>query len=315
VFEFYRTLFRVTWRAQLVLIGLSLSVAALAAVPLEYQKRIINGLDGDLDGPALVRLGLEMGGIIVISLALKWALGYRSGLVGEGVIKRIRYVICENPKATGRTDVGTGTLASMISAESEAVGKFVGDAVAEPVLQIGTLVSVVGYIAATQPRLGLVVALIVLPQAVIVMMTQSRINRLVRERVLFLRRAVNEVTHGDLAAAREAVHADFDRIYETRRKVFLWKLSTKFVLSALNGVGMVVVLVLGGSLVLEGRSDVGIVVAATVGLQRIQQPWRLVIAFYRNLSAVRVQWELMRGVVEKLRAAEAEAEKTPEGQG
>jgi ABC-type multidrug transport system fused ATPase/permease subunit len=244
-----------------------------------------------------------MAGFILLSLALKWALGFRAGLVGEWVIRRLRQVVCEGkgPSKERGGEVRKGTLASMISAESENVGKFVGDAVSQPVLQIGTLLSVIGYIATTQPRLGLVVLMIVLPQAAIVLLTQARINRLVRERVLILRRTVDHITDGELAEIRQEVYDDFDRIYETRRRIFIWKLSTKFVLSAFNGVGLVTVLIFGSWLVIQGRSDVGTVVAATVGLQRIQQPWRLVIAFYRNLSAVRVQFELMRSAIEHLR--------------
>jgi ABC-type bacteriocin/lantibiotic exporter with double-glycine peptidase domain len=100
------------------------------------------------------------------------------------------------------------------------------------------------------------------------------------------------------------MRADFDRIYEARRRIYVWKVSTKGLLSALNGAGLVIVLVLGGTLVLEGRSDVGTVVAATIGLQRIQQPWRQLVAFYRNLSASRVQYELLRGAIERMAARE-----------
>ncbi|MHA1529629.1 MAG: ABC transporter transmembrane domain-containing protein [Alphaproteobacteria bacterium] len=301
--EFYGVIFRATWRSQVVLIALSLAVAGLAAVPLKYQKDIINGLGAGLDPDTLLWLGIEMAAFILLSLALKWALNFRAGLVGEWAIRRIRRLTCEGEFPSREQDgpVGKGTLAAMISAESENVGKFVGGAVAEPVLQMGTLVSVIGYIAATQPRLGLVVLMIVLPQAAIVLLTQARINRLVRERVLILRRTVNHITYGELAEIRQEVYDDFDRIYEARCRIFIWKLSTKFVLSAFNGVGLVTVLIFGGWLVIQGRSDVGIVVAATVGLQRIQQPWRLVISFYRNLSAVRVQFELMRSAIEHLR--------------
>jgi ABC-type bacteriocin/lantibiotic exporter with double-glycine peptidase domain len=188
----------------------------------------------------------------------------------------------------------------MISAETEGVGKFVGNALAEPILQVGTLISVIGYIAAIQPRLGLIVMMIILPQVVIVLITQIRINVLVGARVLALRRSINTITHAELTEVKQSVLDDFDEIYSARRKIFLWKLSNKFVLSALNGLGLVTVLVFGGWLVIEGRSDVGTVVAATFGLNRIQQPWRLLIAFYRNLSAVRVQYELMRGALMQL---------------
>ena len=54
--------------------------------------------------------------------------------------------------------------------------------------------------------------------------------------------------------------------------MFLWKLSAKFLLSVINGAGTVGVLMLGGWLVLQGKTDVGTVVAATSGLSRIQGP-------------------------------------------
>ncbi|MEO1275907.1 MAG: hypothetical protein AAFV96_11105, partial [Pseudomonadota bacterium] len=48
--------------------------------------------------------------------------------------------------------------------------------------------------------------------------------------------------------------------------------------------------------VLAPLDDVGSVVAATIGLSRLQQPWRQLVAFYRSLSIVRVKFELMREV-------------------
>lgn len=297
--EFYQAIWRVTGKRQILLLVLSVAVSALAAVPLDYQKRIINGLGGDLARDELVQLAVAMGAFIVLSLVLKWVLGYQSGTLGEWVIKRMRTVVCENAIERNGDGPGPkrGTLANMISSETEAIGKFVGSAVSEPVVQFGTLVSVVGYIAVTQPKLGLVVLLIVAPQAVIVLITQTRINALVAERVRVLRQSINTITAEDISAARQSILDDFDRIFDARRRIFIWKLSTKFVLSTLNGVGMVVVLLIGGMLVLDGQGDVGTVVAATAGLSRIQQPWRLLIAFYRNLAATTVQYELFRDVL------------------
>lgn len=298
--EFYRAIWRATGKRQIALLVLSIAVSALAAVPLDYQKRIVNGLSGDLTRDELVYLAVWMGTFILLSLVLKWLLGYQSGTLGEWVIKRLRVVVCEN--AIDRISGGgegpeRGTLANMISSETEAIGKFVGSAISEPVVQFGTLVSVVGYIAATQPRLGLVVLLIVIPQAVIVLLTQRRVNVLVAERVRILRQSINTITAQDISTARDSILDDFDRIYDARRRIFVWKLSTKFVLSALNGIGLAVVLLIGGLLVIDGRGDVGTVVAATAGLSRIQQPWRLLIGFYRNLAATTVQFELFREVL------------------
>ena len=154
--ELYKAIWRATGRRQVLLLILSLLVAALAAVPLEYQKDIINGLEARMDFAALLRHGLEMMAFTLLSLALKWALGFQSGLVGEWVIKRLRTIFYENASARSQKGASApriGTLSSMISEEAEHVGKFTGDAVAEPTLQLGTLISVIGYIAVNHPGL------------------------------------------------------------------------------------------------------------------------------------------------------------------
>ena len=56
-------------------------------------------------------------------------------------------------------------------------------------------------------------------------------------------------------------------------------------------------LMLGGWLVLQGRTDVGTVVAATLGLSRLQGPTAFLIAFYRQVSANRVKFELLRDIL------------------
>jgi ABC-type bacteriocin/lantibiotic exporter with double-glycine peptidase domain len=93
-----------------------------------------------------------------------------------------------------------------------------------------------------------------------------------------------------------SVLEDFDRIYGVRRTMFRWKLSTKFLVSAINGAGTVAVFVLGGLLVLQGRTDVGTVVAATMGLSRLQGPNTFLFSYYREVSANRVKYELLRGL-------------------
>jgi len=296
MFQLYATIWRATWRRQILLILLSVGIAALAAAPLQFQKDIINALDAEgTDAAGLMRLCAGMMGVILLSLGLKWLMGYRSGVLGEDVTRRLRGVIVGDGLREGGPD--KGTMAAAVTAEAEELGRFTGAAISEPVVQIGTLVSVVSFIAATQPRLGLLALAIILPQALIVLATQPRVNALVAQRVRILRESTGRITGSDLALAAQQVRDEFDAIYETRRRMFLWKLSTKFVLSTINGAGTVAVLGLGGLLVLQGRSNVGTVVAATSGLARLNGPTTFLIAFYRQVSATRVKYELLREVV------------------
>ncbi len=296
----YAAIWRVSGRRQIVLILLSLAIAALAAVPLEFQRDIINLLtEGHMDRRDLFLLGAGMSLAILLSLALKWLMGYRSGLLGEDVIRLIRNRLVQAAQApSGEKAVPLGTLSTAIAAEAEEVGKFAGSAFSQPVVQIGTLISVIGYIASTQPGLGGIALAMILPQVVLVYLSQKKVNVLLAERVRLLRATTDRLTAEDLRQISDAVAAEFDRIYDTRRRMFLWKLSAKFLLSAINGAGQVAVLMLGGWLVLEGRTDVGTVVAATMGLSRIQGPSAFLIAFYRQVSANRVKYDLLRDLLQ-----------------
>ncbi|MEM9126681.1 MAG: ABC transporter transmembrane domain-containing protein [Pseudomonadota bacterium] len=296
MFRLYSAIWRVSAGRQVILILLSIAVAALAAVPLEFQRDIINHLTSDdVGAQRLILLGVGMMAVILLSLALKWVLGYRAGTLGEDIIRLIRQRLLRRSADVTETgeDIRKGTMTTAVSAEAEELGKFAGGAFSDPVVQVGTMISVIGYISSTQPGLGLIALSMILPQVIIVLVSQRKVNVFVAERVRILRTANDNLTTADVEAVEHDINAMFDEIYETRRHMFLWKLSAKFLLSVINGAGTVGVLMLGGYLVLDGRTDVGTVVAALSGLGRIQGPTAFLIAFYRQVSANRIKYELL----------------------
>ncbi|SMP31638.1 ABC transporter ATP-binding protein [Shimia sagamensis] len=300
--RFYARILHATGRSQILLVVLSLIVAALAAVPLQFQKDIINSLGPSLEVRTLVWMCGGYLAVIVVTNIFKFILNYRSSLLGEATIRRIRAAVY-----TARHDAtqdlaiqkqSTGTIATIISAESEEVGRFVGQALANPVVQFGTLVSVVSFVAATQPYLGGFLVAVVVPQALIVLLLQERVNKRVKERTIVLRNATGTLSEENLADMKEAqqqVLDDFDHIYETRRGIFRLKLSMKFLMNILSGIGLVGILMIGGFLMMEGRSDIGTVVASISALEKINGPWRLLLNFYKELSSVRVKFDLIVG--------------------
>ncbi len=297
MWDFYVRIWRNTARAQIYLVVLSLIVAALAAAPLQFQKDIINSLGPDLETNRLLLLCGGYLSVIVVTNIFKFALNYRSSLLGEDTIRRIRasiYGAHHDPDAKRKPN--TGTLATIIAAEAEEVGRFVGQAVANPLLQVGTLFSVVSYVAATQPYLGAFLVFIILPQAAIVLLLQERVNRRVKERTIVLRQASSEISDEELLGihhAQEKILDDFDEIFVTRRGIFKLKLAMKMAMNVISGIGLVGILLIGGLLMKNGHSDVGTVVASISALERINAPWRLLLNFYKELSAARVKFELI----------------------
>jgi ABC-type bacteriocin/lantibiotic exporter with double-glycine peptidase domain len=299
MFQLYVAIWRVSGRKQIVLMLLSLAVAALAAAPLKFQKDIVNLLgQPSFEKSRLLVLGTAMIGVVLLSLALKWATGYLSGILGDDVIRTIRRRVLDRAldSPADERQAMTGSVSTAISAEAEELGMFAGSAFVEPIIQIGTLVSVIGFIAATQPRLGLLALFMMVPQVAVVVLTQPKVNSLVKDRVRVLRKATDKVSASDLDSLAGEVREDFDTIFRIRKGMYLIKTSTKFLLSAINGAGMVAVLMLGGLLVMRGTSDVGTVVAATLGLSRIQAPTAFLIAFFRQISSNRVKFDLLRSL-------------------
>lgn len=312
----YAAIWRVTAREQVLLIGLAAAVSVLAAAPLKLQQLVVNSLIEGGGVGLLVRLCAAFLAVVLLSAALKFALNYGMSITGERVIRMIRERLYRNQVAgiaAGDADApGRGALLSMLSTEAEALGKFAGTAMASPLVQVGTLVSVLLFIVTAEPWLGVLALGVVLPQAVIVLAIQRRINRRVQDRVRALRDVSNRISEGGLDRIDEAILADFETIFATRRTLFVLKLSSKFAMTAISALGVAGVLFLGGLLVLQDRTDVGTVVASLSGLARIDRPWRDLIAFVRSASTVQVKYAMLAGTLaRRLAGPEAPAGGTP----
>ncbi len=295
--ELYRAIWRVTGRQQWLLLLLALLVAGLAAAPLKLQQLVINSLVEDGEPQRIVWLCLAFLAVVLLSAGLKFLLRLRISTVGERVVllirKRLYANLVHDTRARATDLPKRGTVVTKLSAEAEMVGAFAGSAIAMPLVQLGTLASVITFIVVQQPWLGLLVIAVVVPQAIIVKALQARINVRVKERVLALRRASDVISEADLEALDQAVVEDFRAVYETRKKIFVLKLSSKLALQMISAAGIFGILLVGGLLVLDGRSDIGTVVASLSGLKRLDGPWRELIAFFRNASTVRVKYEML----------------------
>jgi ABC-type multidrug transport system fused ATPase/permease subunit len=308
--EFYGFVWRSSASRQIVLIILAVITALLAAAPLELQRHIINTLAGHEKAG---RLAWLCGGYLIAALSisgLKYTVNIVSSGLGEAMIRSLRELIVRHgplshaDETHGETAKDqSGTLVTMIATEAEAIGKFVGDCISTPIVQAGTLLSVLGYMLYTEPRLGLVVLFIAVPQVILVPIIQRRINVYVRERVRTLRRAGDLIVEdirgerGSAVSDKSAIGAAFDVIYRVRLRVFRLKFGLKFLVGALESTGVFALLFAGGIMVLNGKTEIGIVVAFISGLGRILDPWRELIAFVRSTSTAKVQFDLIESTL------------------
>ena len=144
---------------------------------------------------------------------------------------------------------------------------------------------------------------IAVPQLFLVPIIQRRLNVHVRERAHTLARAgdlmVDPALHRGTSPSslRDEIGKAFETIYLARLHTFKLKFGLKFLISALQSMAVFVLLFAGGIMVLNGKTEIGIVVAFISGIDRVLEPWREMIAFVRSTSSARVQFDLIEGTL------------------
>jgi len=98
---------------------------------------------------------------------------------------------------------------------------------------------------------------------------------------------------GSAASRGTEVSRAFETIKHVRLRVFKLKFGLKFLISGMQSAGVFFLLFAGGIMVLDGTTEIGIVVAFISGLDRVLDLWRELIAFVRSTSAAKVQFDLI----------------------
>jgi ABC-type bacteriocin/lantibiotic exporter with double-glycine peptidase domain len=264
---------------------LACTLFALATAPLEMQRRILNAALLDRDAQLVLALALIYAGIVVAEGSIKLLMNVYAGWIGEKAARALRLSASKLADSIpGRNSQVRGIEISMIVAEPEAIGGFVGIAVSELVLQAGILLSVFGYMFFVQPSLALVCLAIFVPQLVFVPLMQAAINRRVQSRIGVLRAASVGVLAGGDARAERAQCARFDEIFEINLGIVKLRFSMKFLMNFTHNLGKVLVLCIGGWYIAEGRTEVGTVVAFVSGLASVRDPWSDLVNWYQDMT-------------------------------
>jgi ABC-type bacteriocin/lantibiotic exporter with double-glycine peptidase domain len=292
----YRFVTSVTWRQQIPLCLLTFLVFPLTLAPLELQRRIVNEAIGGMNLDLLLWFGLLYLGAVVVQGLLKYLRNVYLERVGQGITRRLRRRIVDN-EVRG-TDLAEGTKQSMIAAEAEAVGGFAAESLAFPLLQLGIVASIAGYMLVVDPLIAAVALGFFVPSVVLLAVIQPRLNRLTGDKTKAQRALGEAVLDGDRAPAdgggATTIARLIDRMYGLKIRIALFKYGLKFVNNLLGHLGPLSVLVVGGWLVIRGETALGTIVAFLSGYDKMSEPSRELLNFYRRLSMMRVQYDLVR---------------------
>jgi ABC-type bacteriocin/lantibiotic exporter with double-glycine peptidase domain len=305
----FRYVLEATGRHQPLLVVLTVTAFLLEIVPIELQRRIVNDVVKDRQYRLIVALCIIYAAAILIQGGTKLLLNIYRAWVGERATRDLRrrvLSLIETAPAGVIAPEANGIEISMIVAEAEPIGGFVGESISEPLLQGGVLMSMAAYMIHLEPWMTAAALVIFLPQLLFVPLLQNAINRRTASRVRILR----EVSAGIAGLGRERadeVRADsarIDRVFELNMGIYRVKFSMNFLMNACNHLQIIAALLIGGWFVVTDQLEIGGVVAFISAIMRVNDPWGDLVNYFRDLSNTRIKYRLMADAVNTLAGSE-----------
>lgn len=223
----------------------------------------------------LFALSMVFLALVVVNGLFKLYINTFKGRLGERMLRRIRFGLVDRvlrfPPGQFKR-VKSAEIATMVKDEVEPLGGFIGDAFVQPALLGGQALTAMLFIIIQNFWLGLIAAGIVAIQLVIIPKMRRRLIELGRERQLTARQLSGRV--GEIVDGIGAIHihdtsnyeradiaARLGRIFKIRYDLYQWKFLVKFINNFLAQVTPFLFYLIGGYLALQGRLDVGQLVA------------------------------------------------------
>jgi len=271
---------------------LALGLTFVGLVPLELQRRIIDDAVIPGDRAMLIDLALLYMTAVIAHNAMKFVMKWLQGWLAESAVRRARGVLLAHERL-GREDGGKaqGASVSVLGAELDRLGGFIGSGPSMAVANLAMLMGVVGYMVAVKPELAWISLLLLVPNVVLTPLLQRRLNDLTRVQLATLRDFGDSVLDG---CGPEVTTPMLDTLYGNRMVFHLWKNVLKTALSLLGAAAPLSVLVAGGLLAIEGQASAGTIVAFLSGFQRIAGPIRDLLTFYREAAQAGVRYDMVR---------------------
>jgi ABC-type bacteriocin/lantibiotic exporter with double-glycine peptidase domain len=299
----YRLIWSHTRLLQIVIFGFGIGLPALAIVPIELRRRIVDDALLAADGALVAQLTCMAAGAYFCATALKLAVFYFRGLAAARITRTLRgrAVSVQSHRSVARGRRAIGATSAIVAEECEPVGAFCAEAFNTPLIEGGALLSVTGLLFAHEPLLAAIGVASLILQAVLTPLMQQRINRLTSLRVRLMRGTARHLMEasdpGRPTLFRRALR-DVRRIYKLRLRMNLLKAVLKSLLKLIDNLAMLIVFGAGAVMVIKGETTLGVVVAFAAALKQVRDPWRTLLTFYRTLSDAHIKYRMITAALE-----------------
>lgn len=293
--DLYRFIWRNSSRQQLITCAVALLTLPLTLAPIELQRRMIDDSIANRDLEALIFLIGIYAIVIVLQQGVKFVYNVLRGGISEHLNRVMRGRVVNT---VGEEDdaIDDGATVSMLTGEVEPIGGFGGDAYAQVVTEGGVLITIFAYMLYTELWLAVIAITAFIPQAIATPLIQDRINAQSAARVAEIRAVGSDIL--DVKQGKEqkrgSARSRIKRIFNIRLLIFKLKFGLKALLNFLDHFADLIVLGMGGFMVINGDTQIGVVVAFLTGLDRLRSPWRTLISYFRVLSDAQLRFGMLR---------------------
>jgi len=235
----------------------------------------------------------------------KFLITTRASRLGERVVTTLRGELYQGLLRLAperMSGASPGQFVAMITAEAEALGGFIGDAVALPVMQGGTLLVYLAFIFAQEPILGLGTIALYPVQAWLIPRLQAKINALSRDRIRSMRAVADQIgdTVSSFAEIRrqqsaavqiQAMDVKLSKLRAIRYEIFERKFLMKYLNNSLNKIVPLLFFSIGGYLAIKGRLSLGALVAVLAAYADMTSPWKELLDYYQQKEDMTIRFQ------------------------
>ncbi|MEP2889654.1 MAG: ABC transporter transmembrane domain-containing protein [Tateyamaria sp.] len=295
----------------------TLTLFPLLYLTLELPKRIINDAIG-AGGSTITAFGMQFTQINYLMILcgafllavmfhglMKMRINTMKGVLAERLLRRFRYTLIARilrfPQPYFER-TSQGELVSMVTAESEPMGGLMGDAVAQPVLQAGQMLTILGFLFLQSFAFGLAAIALIPVQAWLIPKLQKQINLLNKARVVQVRALAAEIGEGAVGASTLRVNGGWryrmamigdrlGRLFDIRFQIYQKKFFMKFLNNFITQLTPFFFFSIGGYLVIQGQVTIGALVAALAAYKDLSSPWKELLTYYNQSADMSLRWD------------------------
>ncbi|OEU66119.1 MAG: ABC transporter ATP-binding protein [Desulfovibrio sp. S3730MH75] len=293
------------FKLQMIVLVVILFTVGARLVPLEMQKLIINQAISMRKVDLLVRYCSFYIIAVVAASLLKYAITTLQTYIGQEALAKMRKELYAHiltlPLGYFRK-ANPGMVVSSLITELAPAGEYVGQSIAVPVTNVLTLITFAGYMFYLNPTMACI-SIAMYPFVIyLVPKLQKKSNKANKQRVDTTRNLsshINETIsgiheihgNGSYSIENRKYGAFVDRLFKIRIVWILYKQGIKVLNNFFQNLGPFFLFLVGGYLAIQGKFDLGALVAFLSAYEKIYDPWKELMDFYQVHNDATVRYE------------------------